>query len=297
MSIATLRRWIGLAVASIFAAGLSAVAMPGTVTSSSAATTPYCGPTIVKPSGVPWTCTFSDDFTGWSLNRNKWSAMTSAATGYLGPDCRLDTGQTIRVRSGYLRLGVVRHWRAFECKTGAGSFWTKYSSGAVSTGRKFNQAYGRFEIRAAFPGATTKGLHSALWMWPQESKYAKKHAGEIDIAEYRTMLPDRVTPTLHYLADSGETVFSDWHCYVQYPQRLHTYAVEWTRSTMTFLYDGQACWTHEWNPADPLSAPAPFDEAFFLIMNQSLGHGHNAFDPARTRLPAYMFVDYVRVWK
>ncbi len=291
------RRRISLAVSSLMLATLGAVTVQGTMSPSSAVAGPYCGPAIAKPSGALWDCVFADDFTGWELNRTKWTPMTTASTGVFSQDCRVDKPANIRVRSGYLRLATLRLLAPITCHTGSGSYQTRYTSGAISTGRKFSQAYGRFEIRAAFPSAKVNGLHGALWMWPQESKYSRKHAGEIDIAEFRTSLWDRVTPTLHYLADSGETVFSDWHCYISYPERLHTYAVEWNRSSMTFLYDGQECWTHAWDPADPLDAPAPFDEPFFLIMNLSLGTGHNAFDPYRTRLPAYMYIDYVRAWK
>ena len=77
-----------------------------------------------------------------------------------------------------------------------------------------------------------------------------------------------------------------------------TSAVEWNTTTMTFIYDGRPCFSHAWKPAG-MASPAPFDEPYFLILNQSITQtfGANAFDPERTPLPATMQVDYVRVWQ
>jgi hypothetical protein len=55
---------------------------------------------------------------------------------------------------------------------------------------------------------------------------------------------------------------------------------------------------NSWNPAAPLSKPAPFDQPFIIALTQSLGVATTANQPdAATPLPATMQVDYVRVWK
>ena len=53
-----------------------------------------------------------------------------------------------------------------------------------------------------------------------------------------------------------------------------------------------------WNPAPPLTKPAPFDQPFIISLTQSLGVATtaNQFDAA-TPLPATMQIDRVRVWK
>lgn len=294
---AAARLRVGLAVAVLAAGALGAVALPGTVSSSTAATAPYCGPTVLKSNGTPWTCTFADEFGGWRLDRNKWTPLTTAHTGIRSQECRVDETANLQVWRGALRLTVRKERAPVTCHAGSTSYNTWYTGAGVSTGQKFSQKYGRFEIRAAFPRLKVKGLHSALWMWPQATKYASHLSGEIDIAEFRTGVPDRVVPTLHYLGEADDWA-SNWNCYVYAPERYHTYGLEWTPTSMTFRYDGRVCWSHSWKPAAPLTNPSPFDEPFFLIMNQSLGSGlNNAFDPATTTLPGSMYVDYVHAWK
>lgn len=296
MGIATLRAWLGLAAATVSLAAMGTVALPGATSPSSAASAPDCGPTIMKANGSAWTCTFSDDFTGLTLDGSTRSVLTTAKTGMKTQDCRTDDPSNVRVRNGHLRLTALELRRPMECSMGTSTYTTNYTSGAVSSGQRFSQAFGRFEIRAAFPEIKLKGLHSALWLWPQASKYVRRLAGEIDLAEFRTGFPDRVVPTLHYLSDTSSLV-TNWNCPVTAPEQWHTYALEWTRTAMTFLYDGAVCWRTHWQPAEPLAAPSPFDEPFFLVMNQSLGKGLNAFDPLVTPLPASMYVDYVHVWQ
>jgi beta-glucanase (GH16 family) len=79
------------------------------------------------------------------------------------------------------------------------------------------------------------------------------------------------------------------------PAAFHTYALEWTRDTLTILYDGKVCLVDRWAPAPPLQKPQPFDKPFSLSLTQALGVGSNQVTP-RTPLPASTVVDYVRIW-
>jgi beta-glucanase (GH16 family) len=220
--------------------------------------------------------------------------MTTEATGVNLADCRVDTPQTIKVSDGTLKLTVLDTGAPFVCTSSNGDYTTQYAAGAVSTGRKFSQAFGRFEIRAAMPDVTVAGLHSAIWMWPQDQRYGTL-SGEIDINERRTQMADRAVPTVHYSDNGTAGPKTAWDCVIDSPQNFHTYALEWTQTTLTFIYDGKVCLSHEWQPAG-LTKPKPFDEPYFLILNQDLGVLANAYDPAATPLPATMTVDYVRVW-
>jgi beta-glucanase (GH16 family) len=221
--------------------------------------------------------------------------MTTEATGVNLADCRVNTPETIRVSGGYLHLTVFDTGEPFVCASANGDYSTQYAAGAVSTGRKFSQAYGRFEIRAAMPDVTVAGLHSAIWMWPQDQRYGSL-SGEIDINERRTSIPDKAVPTVHYTDDGTAGPKTSWDCIIDRPQDFHTYVLEWTKTKVTFIYDGKVCLSHEWQPAAPLIKPQPFDERYFLILNQDLGYGSNALVPGVTPLPATMKVDYVRVW-
>lgn len=278
--------------------GLVAMALAAIGPSSARATTssaPYCGPAIVKPNGGYWRCTFSDHFSGSALATDKWTPMTTEATGVATPDCRVATPRTIRVGGGALRLTVLDTGTPFLCRSANASYLTQYVAGAVSTTRRFSQAYGRFEIRAAMPNVHVAGLHSAIWMWPQERRYGSL-SGEIDINERRTGIADRAVPTVHYSDDGTVGPKTAWDCRIARPENFHSYVLEWTRTKLTFIYDGKVCLSHEWQPAGPLGRPQPFDEPYFMILSQNLGIRQNAFDAAITPLPATMVVDYVRVW-
>lgn len=287
-----LRRNLLLCVAGLVVMALAATGPSSARTGTS--TTPYCGPAIAKPSGGIWKCTFADQFAGSSLDSTKWTPMTTEATGVNTPDCRVATPQTIRIGGGMLRLTVLDTGTQFMCSSASGSYLTQYVGGAVSTSRKFSQAYGRFEVRAAMPNVNVAGLHSAIWMWPQERRYGAL-SGEIDINERRTNIPRLAVPTVHYGDDGAVGSKTAWDCVIDRPQDFHNYVLEWTKTTLTFRYDGKLCLAHQWQPARLLK-PQPFDEPYFLILNQDLGIGANSFDPATTPLPATMVVDYVRVW-
>jgi beta-glucanase (GH16 family) len=81
------------------------------------------------------------------------------------------------------------------------------------------------------------------------------------------------------------------------PAAFHTYAVEWTSSSIKIIYDGSTCLLHTFNPALPLTNAQPFDQPFIIALTQALGIATNQFDPGTTPLPATTEVDYVRVWQ
>jgi beta-glucanase (GH16 family) len=75
-------------------------------------------------------------------------------------------------------------------------------------------------------------------------------------------------------------------CVIGDPSQFHTYAVEWTAQSLTFMYDGQTCLVDHWNAASPLADPALFNEPFYLCLTQALGIATNDFIPGTTPLPA-----------
>ena len=261
-----------------------------------------CGTTqIPKTTGGSWQCSFSDDFDGTVLDDSKWIPQQTKTSGYLNgmTACFVDSPNNVSVANGTLRL-TARQEPWFWCPVGWFGFPTMYTSGMVSTWGKFSQAYGRFEVRAKISPAKVRGLHTAFWLWPVDSnRYgAYPASGEIDIAELYSAYPDRAIPYLHYNAAPGTNAkVTDNHCAIPDPSAFHTYAVEWTPSSIRIIYDGNTCMVESWHPAAPLTAPQPFDQPFLIALTQALGVGDNAFNPWATPLPATTEVDYVRVWK
>jgi beta-glucanase (GH16 family) len=169
-----------------------------------------------------------------------------------------------------------------------------YRSGMVISKYRFAQAYGRFEIRAKLPAG--EGFQPALWLYPQDLSYGDR-SGEIDIAE-SFGVPDVVSPHIHVHDAAGTDHPQGTDCHVDDASGdFHTYAVEWLPSSISFIYDGDTCFTvHDWNTGPPLVPPQPFDRPFFILLQMALGYGANAPGPA-TPFPGSLQVDYVRAWR
>jgi beta-glucanase (GH16 family) len=261
---------------------------------------PDCGEAVAKAGGGHWTCTFADDFRGDRLDPGKWLIQSTALTGFRNNQECYGNDDNVVVSGGVLRLTVRREAAPFTCQDPAGHFVTHYTGSMVSTWERFSQAYGRFEIRARMPDVKVPGIHSALWLWPQDpaKRGGKPTSGEIDIGEYYSVHPDRVIPYVHYTPAAADPGATNNYCLVADPAAWHDYVLEWTPQTLTIAYDGKTCLVSNWNPAPPLIKPAPFDQPFIIALTQSLGVATtaNQFD-ATTPLPATMQVDRVRVWK
>ena len=293
-------RFLRRAMFSVMALALLAVpVIPGSTSSAEAnSTATACGRVIPKGDGTNWNCTFVDNFTGTSLDRSKWTVSLTANSGFhSGPECMVDDPRNIAVANGTLRLTVRKLIKRFTCKNPYGDYATNYTAGSVNTYGKFDQAFGRFEIRARFPTAKVTGLHSAIWLYPRRLTYGSwPLSGEIDIAEYYTKYPDRAIPYMHYIQPAVDPTVTNNYCKIAHPEQFHLYVAEWTPEGITIKYDGQTCVSHVWDPASPLLHSAPFDQPFTVILTQTLGVGQNPFNPNDTPLPATMRVDYVRVW-
>jgi len=266
------------------------------------------GSTVLKSDGTTWTCSFDDEFNGTSLDTTKWTPLTTAASGFRnGPECYVDSPDTINVSGGSLNLTARQLATPMTCNDGAHStFTTDYESGSVDTLGTFSQTYGRFDVRAKFPAATVKGLQSSLWMWPTNEATHGTSSGEIDIAEEYSQYPDRAIPYLHYIPagtitgalgynKSGTNVVTNNYCTVNNVNAFHDYVATWTPTYIQIQFDGQTCMTDYYQ--SNLGGSAPFDVPFFMVLTQALGIGTNAFDPATTPLPATTSIDYVRAWK
>ena len=129
---------------------------------------------------------------------------------------------------------------------------TQYTSGMVSTYQRFTQTDGLFEVRAKISGATTQGLQSSFWLYPAQPTYgAWPASGEIDIAELFSQYPTLAIPFVHYNNSANDPDATNDHCAIGDPSQFHTYAVQWTPQSLTFLYDGQTCLVDHWTRPRP----------------------------------------------
>ena len=278
--------------------GTSTTAAPATTQAPSTTAAASSGPStgrcasLPKEGGGQWVCTLSEEFDGTTLNSRIWSVQTTAASGFhSGIECFMDDPDNVSVSGGTLKLTAHREAAEFTCPKPRTPYQTRWTSGMVMTYGKWAQKYGRFEIRAKMPSGKTKGLQTALWMWPVEPF---KHgpwpgSGEIDIAEWYSYRPGYVVPYIHYLAGEAQGA-TEWYCAVERVEDWHTYTLEWSPETLTILYDDVPCLS---------ISPSlhPFHQPFTIALTQALGVKQNAFDHATTQIPATTEIDYVRVWR
>lgn len=255
-----------------------------------------CGARPAKRDGGHWECSFHDDFSGTELDTSKWLVQATSFSGMTSgnSDCYLGGDVGIEVGSGVLQLTSERLLTSFTCRSPFGDFTASSTAATVATRDRFAQTYGRFAFRAKFP-ARVDGSHAALWLYPQKHTYgAWPHSGEIDVAEWFGSRPENVYPSAHY---TGEVAAhsSGWDCAMPTAStEFHTYVLEWTPTLMRVEYDGKQCWSHVWTPTG-LSAPAPFDKPFYLVLTQAWGWLWNS--PVGDTRSSTLSVDWVRAWR
>ena len=266
---------------------------------------PYCGGqrpiktrARAEARATRYTCTFSEEFDGEQLDPDTWMVQqtwfSGASSGNL--DCLVDTPQNIAVSGGQLHLTAREEGREFVCRNPGGDFSTSSTGATVATYQRFAQAYGRFSFRARFPRTTAPGVHSALWLYPQEHTYGRwPDSGEIDVAEWFSSGVTTVLPSVHYRGEQFPHS-TGWSCRMAEPWKWHTYTLTWKPARMSFSYDGTTCWRATWKPDAPLSGAQPFDKPFFIALTQVFGFNDNAVT-AETPSSVTMDVNWVRVWK
>ncbi|MCX6399139.1 MAG: glycoside hydrolase family 16 protein [Propionibacteriales bacterium] len=264
---------------------------------AAAAVAPTCGgERPAKAGGGKYVCSFEENFSSTRLDPTKWIVTETATSGLHASltGCYVNRPQNVLVANG--KLNLASRLERFACKQPFGIYSAQSTAGAVTSTKRFAQTYGRFEFRARFPSATVGGAHSALWLYPQEHTYgAWPHSGEVDVAEWFSARPSKVYPSVHYGGENRKGTGHD--CTVPTASTaFHRYAVEWTPTSMRFLYDGKVCHVHSWIAASPLSGSRPFDKPFYIVMNQVTGQLWNAVSRA-TPAVSTLQVDWVRVWR
>lgn len=287
---AVLSTVVGL-VASFFAISPGEAATPPRVESL---LTVECGPSVAKPGGGLWVCTFADEFSGTSLDRSKWLPQTNIATGgslRSSRSCHVDNPANVAVGGGNLMLTVRKASRSVTCQGKRAN----YTSGQVTTYRLFSQQYGRFEARmkSQVTNGPIGGLHEAFWLWPDD-RYSTgmwPAAGEIDIAELYSRYNWLVVPYLHYKwNDNGGAKLgvNTANCPAA-RGAYNTYTLTWTSTTLKIDVNGQTCLVN--TSGDPA-----FKKRYIAAFTQGLGVSANRLR-WNTPIPATLNVDYLRVWR
>ena len=170
-----------------------------------------------------------------------------------------------------------------------------YLTGGIYSWGKFAFQYGRIEIKAKLDQA--HGMWPAIWMLSEKEIFPNQHNGEMDIMEklnhdafaYQTT-HNHYTITLKQNEPkkfaTGKIDTSDYNIYSLswFPNKL-VYAINGKK---TYEYPKvKGAGTYQW----------PFDQPFYLIIDQQMEHDWPGQITSPEELPISMTVDWVRLYQ
>jgi len=249
-----------------------------------------------------WQLVWSDEFNGSSIDSAKWNfEVNCAGGGNNEKQCYTADKANAFVADGMLNI-VARPAPAGAEKP--------YTSARLTTAKKADFKYGRFEMRAKLPAG--QGAWPAFWMMPTDSVYGEwPRSGEIDIMEAVNLkvtdasgkAEANVHGTLHY-GKAWPNNSSSGKAYTlpggkNPADDFHTYAVEWQQGEIRWYVDDYLYATQRQSEVrynsknqpvglkhrgwfteyfDQTSgklttfwSSAPYDQKFFLILNFAVG--------------------------
>jgi beta-glucanase (GH16 family) len=282
-----------------------------------------------------WRLVWNDEFDGTEIDSDNWNFEVNCGGG--GNDefqCYTDSQDNAFVSDGTLKIVA-------KLNDGAtGDNDDDYSSARLTTQNKGDFQYGRIELRAKLPMG--QGSWPAFWMMPTDSVYGEwPKSGEIDIMEAVNIgaMREDGTPetnvygTIHYGSGPGSDFSGASYVPANSPASdFNTYAIEWQegeirwyfndvlfatqrQSDLNFSSTGVfTSFAHRGWYAEPYDlatgelktdySSAPFDQDFFLILNQAVG-GNWPVNANEGGIDASAFagagqtfeIDYVRVYQ
>ncbi|MCX6222860.1 MAG: family 16 glycosylhydrolase [Bacteroidia bacterium] len=237
-----------------------------------------------------YTLTWSDEFSGSTLDLNTWEQEIGNGSGGWGNN-ELEY-YTNSPKNCFLSNGNL----IIEARKEAiGGF--NYSSTRMKTQDKKTFKFGRIDIRVKLP--VGKGIWPALWMlgsnitsvgWPA--------CGEMDIMELIGTYPSRVYSTMHWKSASGAHASKGLNYNLtsgDFSQQFHVFSMVWTQDLIKNYVDDVLFLTV--SSADVGASNYPFNANQFFIFNVAVGGDWPGPPDASTPFPQRMFVDYVRVFQ
>lgn len=242
-----------------------------------------------------WKLVFSDEFDGTSLDLEKWSycypetwhnqGYTHNHEGYMAPE-------NVIIENGMLRLKAEnkRHPNAPAPEYAYGrNLSYNYTTGAITSHNKFNCTYGYIEGRFRMPAS--RGFWPAFWMLVDNGPWPP----EIDVLETLMHDPTTLHMTFHYdrftEENNHKTVGSKIFNLPDLSADFHTYAVEWTPTSISWYFDGKRVY-------NPYIKPEHIAQChdMFLLINLAIGGWEDLPDES-TIWPGYFDCDWVRVYQ
>jgi beta-glucanase (GH16 family) len=222
---------------------------------------------------------WSDEFNGSAVDTGSWNFETGGQ-GWGNHEQEYYQAANATVSNGNLMITGR--------KEEVGS--NHYTSSRMTTQGKHEFMYGRVEARIKIP--VGPGFWPAFWMLGANIKTVGWPAsGETDIMEHINA-DSLIYGTLHWdnngHVQKGDTLTST-------PSAYHVYAIEWDASSIRWYVDKTKY--HEVSIANNVNSTSEFHQPFFILLNFALGGDWPGQTIDDSKLPAKMYVDYVRVYK
>jgi hypothetical protein len=249
----------------------------GVVPRAAPAAPPPAGDRPPQPAGQDggWELVFSDEFTGGTLDRTKWTDRSSAEAddGHGNRDNdQLEWNQAANCSVSGGELAMTARREVFTAPSGTGYAWT---SCLLSTEPSYAFRYGFIEERAVLPAQ--KGFWPAFWTW--QAAGVEAHV-ETDVYE----LYSANRHELHLTQHSGRQGGCRWRPRFDPAAGWHTYAASIEPSGTVWYVDGvEVCRTG-----------ATSDGITNIIANLAV---HAPDPPAAGVTTAVSRVDYIRAWQ
>lgn len=277
----------------VFRTGLAALMLASAACKDKNPSRPTNGENIPAPPG--WKLAWHDEFDGAAIDRSKWMLSVN---GQGGGNNELQY-YTNRDTNAFVEDGclVIRALRETYTGVDGTRSYTSARLNSQGTGWK----YGRFEIRAKLP--FSRGIWPAIWMMPFRNTYGGWAAsGEIDIMELLGHEPSRVYGTLHFGGTYPANLQSGASFALSsgtFAGDFHLFALEWDTTEFRWFVDDSLFSTKTQSAWHTTAAPrpAPFDHAFYLILNVAVGGNWPGSPDASTVFPQRMDIDYVRIYE
>ncbi|MDR3129751.1 MAG: Ig-like domain-containing protein [Tannerellaceae bacterium] len=174
-------------------------------------------------------------------------------------------------------------------------FDSEYTSARLRS--KQGWKYGKVEV--SFKLSSGFGTWPAVWMLPVNNVYgAWPASGEIDIMEHVGRLPTSIMGTVHMAGASGETGPSGtYNVLPDAEMEPHKVTLIWNEDSIKWYIDDRAIPFFSFDKTANVNYTQwPFDENFYLILNQAVG-GYLGGTPSADIWPREFLVDYVRVYQ
>jgi beta-glucanase (GH16 family) len=171
-----------------------------------------------------------------------------------------------------------------------------YTSARLLTRHRAEFAYGNIEARIRLPGGEA-GLWPAFWAlgtnidrvdWPQ--------AGEIDLVEYVSRLPNEIFGTIHGPGYAGGAAYGNVYDFgLPAADEYHVFNIVWQENRIEWYVDGFLF--HVAEPPDIAPNEWVFNDPFFLLLNQAIGGNLGGPVSPELEMPQTLSVDYIRIYK